>query len=76
MKDITVYWTSAPPEQSERCSHWVQRINEGWRPNKRLRRMGYFEAAMFYRVYIWEYLNVLRPLLEEKESEEADQSGS
>jgi len=57
------YWTTSPPERSTRCQWWVDRINKGWQPNGRIRSMGYYEAAIFYGVYIWEYLEVISPLL-------------
>ena len=57
------YWTHPPPKMSPRCTWWVDRIADGWRPNKRIRKMGYDEAAEYYGVYIWEYLNVLKGLL-------------
>jgi hypothetical protein len=62
--DVTEYWTSPPPEPSARLPYWQARIEAGWTPNKRINKMGYHEAAEFFGVYIWEYLNVLRPLFE------------
>lgn len=63
--DETLYWLSPPPEPSPRLALWLVKINHGWRPNKRIRGLGYHEASNFYGVYIWEYLNVIRPLLED-----------
>lgn len=37
----------------------------GWRPNRRIRQMCYDCSAEFYGVWLWEYLNVLAPLLQE-----------
>lgn len=48
----------------------MPRINAGWRPNRRLRSMGYHESAEYFGVYIWEYLNVLYPLLVELEGKQ------
>jgi hypothetical protein len=44
---------------------WLERINgeEQWRPNRRVRLMGYDEKAEWFGVYLWEYLEVLAPLL-------------
>ena len=56
------FWTEPPPEQSARCSHWVDRINAGWRPGKRI-NLGYYGNAQYLGVYIWEYLHVISPLL-------------
>jgi hypothetical protein len=60
--DATEFWQSPPPEPSPRLVYWQARIEAGWMPNKRIRAMGYHEAAEFFGVYIWEYLNVLAPL--------------
>ena len=64
--NVTDYWAAAPPIPSPKLAAWVQRIARGWRPNRRVRAMGYHEAAEFFDVYIWEYLNVIRPALEEQ----------
>lgn len=63
VKDITEYWTSPPPERSERAKYWLQKLNDGWKPNRRIRQLGYEGAAEFFGVYIWEYINVLSPLI-------------
>lgn len=61
---VQEYWTTHPPVgPSARCLAWVQRIREGWRPNRRISTFGYSEAADFYGVYIWEYLEVIGPML-------------
>lgn len=65
--DVTLYWTNPPPEPSPNLALWLERIRGGWRPNRRIGGMGYHTAAEFYRVYIWEYLNVIRPALEEED---------
>lgn len=62
--DATEYWTSPPPAPSARLGYWQDRIAAGWRPNKRVRALGYHDSADFYGVYIWEWINVLRPLLD------------
>ncbi len=61
--DNEEHWMTPPPERSARCQFWVDRINAGWRPNKRINKMGYYESSDYYGVYIWEYINVLSPLL-------------
>lgn len=61
--DITQFWTAPPPAPSPRLSGWLERLRHGWRPNRRIRSMGYEEAAEFFGVYIWKYFNVLSPLL-------------
>jgi len=43
------------------------RIESGWRRNKRISGLGYDPAAHHFGVYIWEYINVLQPLLQAKE---------
>lgn len=61
------YWLHAPPSLSARCRYWVARIDAGWRPGKRIRMLGYYGAATYYGVYIFEWLYVLSPLLDEVE---------
>lgn len=62
--DIQAYWTDPPPEPSARCTWWRERISAGWRPNKRVSAMGYHEAAEYFGVWIWEYVEVLSPMLQ------------
>jgi hypothetical protein len=62
--DVTLYWRSPPPEPSPRLHRWIGRIRNGWKPNGRVRGMGYQEKAEFFGVYIWELFNVLYPLLD------------
>lgn len=57
--DIERYWTTKPPQISPRAMWWMERIAGGWRPNKRVRSMGYDEASAYYGVYIWEYLELI-----------------
>lgn len=57
--DVTKYWLDPPPEPSPRLGRWIEKINSGWRPNNRIRSMGYHERAEFYGVYIWELFNVI-----------------
>lgn len=61
--DVETFWTEPPPERSPRCAWWVARVNDGFRPNRHARRLGYYAAAEHYGVYLWEYLHVLLPLL-------------
>lgn len=57
------YWRDPPPEASPRLTYWVNRYQQGtWIPNKHQRRQGYYSAAERLGVYLWEYLNVIRPL--------------
>ena len=63
VEDRYAYWMEPPPEISARCQWWMARIEAGWYPNNRIRTFGYDEAAVFYGVYIWEFLNVIAPLL-------------
>ncbi len=65
--NVESYWTRPPPDPSRKCVWWQHRIRLGWRPNRRIRSLGYYSAAEFYGVYIWEYLNVICPLLVEVE---------
>lgn len=53
------YWGEQPPALSDRCTWWVSRFAQGWRPSKRVRQLGYYSSAFEYGVYLWEYLNVI-----------------
>lgn len=57
------YWTERPPMPSPNLLKWQKKIEDGWVPNARISSMGYDESAEFFGVYIWEYINVLLPLL-------------
>lgn len=63
--DHYAFWADEPPEKSERVKYWLKTIEAGWRPNRRIRQMCYDCSAEFYGVWLWEYLNVLAPLLQE-----------
>ncbi len=58
------YWTTPPPLWSSRLHWWLERIEAGWRPGRRICRLGYYCKAEYFGVYIWEYLNVLSPRLD------------
>lgn len=60
--DHYAYWESPPPEPSPKLLRWVERIEAGWRPNRRIQQMGRDACSGFYDVYQWEYLYVLLPL--------------
>lgn len=55
------YWAKPPPLPSPRLTYWLARFNAGWRPNRRISQMGYYEAAEWYGVWIWEYVKIIRP---------------
>jgi hypothetical protein len=61
MKNLCVhdYHRHPPPEPSPAAIKWLRKINAGWRPNRRVRGMGYYERAEFYNVYLWELTNVI-----------------
>jgi hypothetical protein len=67
--NIELYWQDPPPEPSQRCLHWQAKIRAGWLPNRRIGSMDYYSRAEFFGVYLWEYFNVLLPLMEEVEVE-------
>lgn len=54
------YWERPPPTPSPGLLKWLQKIKNGFIPNRRLGSMGYDEASHYYKVYIWEYINILR----------------
>lgn len=61
------YWQFAPPEPSPRLLWWCERVRSGWSRNRRIGSQGYDTSAQYFGVYIWEYINVLQPLLWEME---------
>lgn len=69
VSDIEEHWTSAPPTPSTRCLWWQAKLANGWRPNRRIRALAYHAAARWFGVWIWEYNNVLRPILEKAREE-------
>lgn len=64
--DPEAAWTNPPETPSPRVAHWLDRFAAGWRPNRRIRQMGYYGAAEFFGVTIWEWRNVLWPLYREE----------
>lgn len=78
--DVERYWSSAPPAPSPRFLYWQERYRDGFRPNRRIRSMGYYCAAEWYGVYLWEYLKQLYPLEQEAiarwEAEQADHAAA
>ena len=69
VSDAEDYWLFAPSQLSARCAYWVRQIERGWLPNRRIVREGYQYGADWYGVYIWEYLNVLDPLIRQKRAQ-------
>lgn len=61
--DRYAYWLEPPPSRSPRCEYWLRQIGRGWRPNRRIATEGYDNAAEWYGVYIWEFLNAIVPAL-------------
>ena len=61
--DIWAFQERAPPAPSARMLWWQDRIRAGWRRNRRISAMAYTEAAEHFGVYLWEWLNVLSPML-------------
>jgi hypothetical protein len=59
------YWADPPPTRSARCAWWVERIEAGWRPNRRIATLSYEAAAPYYGVWMWEWIHVLHPLLQQ-----------
>ncbi len=74
VSDVEEHWARPPQEMSARCAWWLKRIDEGWRPGRRLRTLGYYSSAEYYGVYIWEYLRAIRPLLQREENPGIDLS--
>lgn len=66
VQDRYRYWSERPPALSARCQYWVRQIERGWMPNRRISREGYDNSSDWYGVFIWEYLNVLAPMVRER----------
>lgn len=64
--DRYLYWSDPPPSLSDACLYWTRQIDRGWLPNRRIGSYGYDTSAGWYGVYIWEYLNVIYPLIDSK----------
>lgn len=65
VEEVETYWGDPPPEPSERCLYWVRQVRRGWLPNKYISREGYHTSAEWYGVWIWEYLHILSPMINE-----------
>jgi hypothetical protein len=65
VEDRYLYWSEPPHMRSDRCEYWLRQFERGWRPNGRILGMGYDSDAQWFGVYLWEYLNVLSPRLDE-----------
>lgn len=57
--DIYEYLHDPPHEPSAGLKKWLPKLQAGWRPNKRIRSLGYSMACDFYGVYCWELFNVI-----------------
>ncbi|MEV6096952.1 hypothetical protein [Nocardia sp. NPDC051981] len=57
---------NAPPDLSPRCRYWSRQIQRGWLPNRSISPLGYHISTLWFGVYIWECVNVLYPLIEER----------
>lgn len=58
-------WAPEGTPTSPRCLWWIEKIRGGWKRNRRLKTMGYEEAAAYFGVYNGEYVSILWPLLQE-----------
>lgn len=68
VEDITDYWDNPPAILSLRCKFWITKIFRGWRANPGLIKLDEEKASEFYGVYIWEYINILFPMLHIKDA--------
>jgi hypothetical protein len=67
--DIEDWWADPPPVLSDRCWYWMRQIERGWMPNRRISGEGYYGSADWYGVWIWEWLNIIHPLIAVKREE-------
>lgn len=68
--EVEDYWGSPPPGLSARCWYWMRQIERGWLPNRRISGEGYHSSAIWYGVWIWEWLNIIYPLIGAKREAE------
>ena len=66
VEDRYRFWIKPPAKLSPRCVYWRRQIERGWLPNSRILGEGYDGCAQWFGVYIWEWLNVLWPLISER----------
>jgi hypothetical protein len=58
--DVQTYWIEPPPALSPRVEYWLKRLTDGtWKPNRRFRSEGYYGAAEYLGIHIWEYWNII-----------------
>jgi hypothetical protein len=67
--DHYAFWGDPPPELSSRCEYWVRQMERGWAPNRRIRSKDYDSSAEWYGIYIWEYWNIIHPMVRHRRPE-------
>lgn len=70
--DTYAFVREAPPEPSAGLLKWQRRAREGFVRNRRLGSLGYANSADYFRVYVWEWLNVLQPMFAANERAAAE----
>lgn len=63
--EIDLQGEERPGMPSMRLGWWLEYVSRGWRPDGRLRTLGYLDAAKWFGVYVWEFRNVLVPAMRE-----------
>lgn len=63
---IYEYQDKQPPKLSFGCRRTIAKFKNGWKPNRRIRRMGFEEKCELFRIYLWEYHHVVFPLLQQQ----------
>jgi hypothetical protein len=62
--DEECFWIEPPPVLSPRVEYWLKRLAEGtWKPNRHFRGECYHCRTVWLGVYIWEYQNIIAPVL-------------
>lgn len=63
------YWADPPPTLSPRVEYWLRRLADGtWTPNKYFNRACYDCRAGWLGVYLWEYLHIIWPALQGRDT--------
>lgn len=63
--NVEEFWgvDEIPPEPSPRLRFLLAALAEGWRPDPDLRPLAYYPAAVFWGVWIREWMDALHPAM-------------
>lgn len=65
VRDAEEFRDRPPPEASSRLLHWFREFQAGrWVENRRFRREGTVTKALILGIYVWEYLEIVSPMID------------